>query len=182
MRVKFVPFLISLSLLVGLLVLVPLLLTADLALRGNSAWLGLLPGFGLGLILATCSGEEQAGTRGLLFIPFSAMLGMSMAIVCWLFASFVGDSPILLTLIYGLVNALGGYAMFALIRKIYDTNLAFNQVIPAVIWTMFPAILLLLFSLTPFIHGLISAGWVAAFGIGVARLSGRRKRTRLKRS
>jgi hypothetical protein len=181
MRVKFVPFLISLSLLVGLLVLVPLLLSPDLALRSNSAWLGVLPGFGLGLILATCSSEEQAGTRGLLFIPLSAMLGMTMAIICWVLSSFVGDSPMLLTLIYGLVNLLGGYAMFALIRRIYDTNLDFNHVIPVVVWTMFPSILLLLFSLTPFIHGLISAGWVAAFGVGVVRLSSMRKRTRLKR-
>jgi hypothetical protein len=176
MRLKITPFLISLILLVGLLALVPVLLSLELNQANSSAWLGVLPGMGLGFILATCIAEEQAGSRGLLLIPLSTALGMLMAVLSWLFASITGDVPVLNALGYGVINVLGGFALFALIAKLYDIKLSQTQVIPIALVAALPALLLLIFPLSPTIHGAISAAWVAMIGLGVARIATRRKR------
>jgi hypothetical protein len=176
MRLKITPFLISLCLLVGLLALVPGLLSLELKQASGSAWLGVLPGMGLGFILATCIAEEQAGSRGLLLIPLSAALGMLMAVLSWLFASLTGDTPVLNALGYGVINILGGFALFALIRKLYEIKLSREQVVPIALVAGLPAALLLIFPLSPTIHGAVSAAWVAMIGLGVAKISTRRKR------
>jgi hypothetical protein len=176
MRLKITPFLISLVLLVGLLALVPVLLSLELRQATGSAWLGVLPGIGLGFILATCISEEQAGSRGLLLIPLSAALGMCMAILSWLFASITGDTAALNALGYGVINILGGFAIFGLIRKLYEIKLSQAQVTPIALSAGLPAALLLFLPLSPTVHGAISAAWVALIGLGVARIATRRKR------
>ena len=176
MRLKFLPFLISLALLAGLIALLPLLINAQESVSASGTLVGLFPGFGLGLLLATCSYEEQAGSRGLLFVPLAALLGMLMAVLCWVFASFVGAKPVLLALGYGVVNIFGAFVFFALVRKIYATKVSNRQVMPALGASAASALLLLFFPLTPLLHGIIAAAWVVCVGLGVAIISGRRKR------
>ena len=137
---------------------------------------GLFPGFGLGLVLATCSYEEQAGVRGLLFVPLAALLGMVMAVLCWVYASVVGAKPLLLTLGYGTVNIFGAFVFFALVRKIYATNVPTHKILPAACASAVGALFLLFSPLTPFLHGIVSAVWVVGVGVGILMISGRRKR------
>ena len=176
MRLKFLPFLISLALLAGLIALLPLLINAQESVSASGTLVGLFPGFGLGLVLATCSFEEQAGSRGLLFVPLAALLGMLMAVLCWIFASFVGPKPLLLTLCYGAVNIFGALVFFALVRKIYATKVSNRKLLPAIGASAATAVLLLFFPLTPLLHGIIAAAWVVCVGLGAALISGRRKR------
>ena len=176
MRLKFVPFLISLVLLATLIVLLPLLLNAKESVSATGTLVGLFPGFGLGLVLATCSYEDQAGARGLLFVPLAALLGMVMALLCWVFASVVGAKPLLLVLGYGVVNVFGAFVFFALVRKIYATKVPTRKVLPAACASAVGALFLLFSPLTPFLHGIISALWVVCVGIGALMISGRRKR------
>jgi hypothetical protein len=173
MKLKYSAFLVSLALVVGLIGLLPMLLTIDGSASAMGTWVGLFPGFALGLILATCSGEEQAGSRGLLFVPMAAILGMLMAILCWLFASIIGEHRLG---IYALVNMLGVYAFFALIRQIYDTKTEYRKAHAIAFFAATPALLLLAVPLSPSVHGIIAALWVGFLGIGLAKLSGRRKR------
>ncbi len=176
MRLKYLPFLISLALLASLIALLPILVGAQSSVSVNGALVGLFPGFGLGLVLATCSFEEHAGSRGLLFVPLAALLGMSMAVLCWVFASFVGAKPLLLTLGYGVVNMFGAFAFFALVRKLYASNVSNRKILPAVCASAAPALVLLFFPLTLFSHGIITAAWVCCVGVGMVMVSGRRKR------
>lgn len=176
MRLKFLPFLISLALLAALIALLPLLLNAKESVSATGTLVGLFPGFGLGVVLATCSYEEQAGSRGLLFVPVAALLGMTMAVLCWVFASVVGAKPLLLVLGYGLVNVFGAFVFFALVRKIYSTKVSNRKIVPAVFASAASALLLLFFPLTPLLHGIISAAWVVCVGVGMVLISGRRKR------
>ena len=176
MRLKFVPFLISLVLLASLIVLLPLLFNIQESVSVNSTLIGLFPGFGLGLVLATCSYEQQAGSRGLLFVPLVTLLGMLMAVLCWLFASIVGAKPMLLVLGYAAVNMAGAWVFFALVRKIYDTKVPNRKILPAVYASAATALVLLFFPLTPVSHGVIAAAWVGCVGAGMLLISGRRKR------
>ncbi len=176
MRLKFLPFLISLVLLITLIVLLPLLFNAKESVSATGVMVGLFPGFGLGLVLATCSYEQQSGSKGLLFVPLATLLGMSMAVLCWLFASFVGDKPLLLVLGYGGVNVLGAFVFFALVRKLYATKASNRKIFPAAYASAAAALVLLFSPLTLFTHGLITAAWVACVGVGMMLISGRRKR------
>ena len=176
MRLKFLPFLISLILLISLIALLPLLINTQESVSASGVIVGLFPGFGLGLVLATCSYEEQAGTRGLLLVPLAALLGMSMAVLCWLFASIVGAKPLLLVLGYGAVNLFGAFIFFALVRKLYATQVSNRKLLPAAYASAATALVLLFFPLTLFSHGLIAAAWVGCVGAGMAMVSGRRKR------
>ena len=177
MRLKFLPFLISLALLAGLIALLPLLIEAQESVSASGTLVGLFPGFGLGLALATCSYDEQAGSRGLLFVPLAALLGMLMAVLCWAFASVVGAKPALLTLAYGAVNLLGAWLFFAIVRKIYAAKLPNRKVLLSACASAAAAIMLLFFPLTPFLHGVIAAAWVSCVGLGIVLISGRRKRS-----
>ena len=177
MRLKFLPFLISLALLVSLIALLPHLISGRESVSASGILVGLFPGFGLGLVLATCSFEEQSGSRGLLFVPLAALLGMSMAVLCWVFASFVGVKPIFLVLGYATVNILGAIAFFALVRKLYDVKIPNRKFLPVACVSAATALVLLFFPLTLFSHGLITAAWVGCVGIGIALIAGRRKRS-----
>jgi|GEM_PF-2331774 len=176
MRLKFLPFLTSLVLLVSLIALLPLLVNAQESVSAIGALVGLFPGFGLGLVLATCSYEQQAGSRGLLFVPLAALLGMAMAVLCWVLASIVGAKPLPLALGYGAVNIFGALVFFALVRKLYATKVPNRKTLPAAYISAAPALVLLFFPLTLFTHGIISAVWVACVGVGMVLISGRRKR------
>ena len=176
MRLKFLPFLISLALLASLIALLPLLIDSRDSVSASSTLVGLFPGFGLGVVLATCSYEEQAGSRSLLLVPLAALLGMLMAVLCWAFASFVGAQPLLLALGYGAVNAFGAFVFFAMVRKIYTTKVSSRRVVPAASASALSAVLLLFFPLTPLLHGMIAAAWVTCVGLGMVLISGRRKR------
>ena len=176
MRLKFLPFLISLALLIGFIALLPLLINAQESVYAIGALLGLFPGFGLGLVVATCSYEQQAGSKGLLFVPLVAALGMSMAVLCWAFASFISVKPLLLVLGYGSVNLFGALVFFALVRKIYATKASNRKTLPAVWASAAGALVLLFFPLSLFTHALVSAAWVGCVGVGMALISGRRKR------
>ena len=176
MRLKFLPFLISLALLASLIALLPLLIDTRGSVSASGTLVGLFPGFGLGLVLATCSYEEQAGSRGMLFVPLAALLGMSMAVLCWVFATFVGAKPVLLALCYGAVNMFGAFVFFAVVRKIYATKVSNRKFLPAAGASAATALLLLFFPLTPLLHGIIAAAWVVCVGLGMVLISGRRKR------
>lgn len=176
MRLKFLPFLISLALLVGLIVLLPFLINTEESVSASGALIGLFPGFGLGLVLATCSYGEQVGSRGLLFVPLTALLGMLMAVFCWVLAAVVGAKPWALVLGYGLVNIFGAFVLFALVRKIYVTKVPNRRILPAAYASAATALVLLFVPLTLVSHGVIAAAWVACVGIGMALISGRRKR------
>lgn len=175
MRLKLLPFLISLALLASLIALLPLLLDSETSVTASATMVGLFPGFGLGVVLATCSYEEQAGARGLIFVPLAALLGMVMAVLCWVFASVVGAKPLLLALTYGSANLSGAFVLFALARNIYATKFSNRKVVPAACASAVSALLLLFFPLTPFLHGVIAAGWVACVGSGMALVLWRRK-------
>ncbi len=176
MRLKFLPFLISLALLAGLIALLPLLVDVQESVSASGTLVGLFPGFGLGLVLATCSYDEQAGSRGLLFVPLAALLGMLMAVLCWAFASIVGAKPTLLTLGYAAVNLFGAWVFFAIVRKIYVAKLSHRKVLLTACASAAATLTLLFFPLTPFLHGVIAAAWVSCVGLGIALISMRRKR------
>lgn len=177
MRLKFLPFVISLALLVSLIALLPLLFGNQVSVVASGVLVGLFPGFGLGLVLSTCSYEEQAGSRALLFIPLAALLGMSMAVLCWVFASFVGATPMLLVLAYGAVNMFGAIVFFALVRKFYDVKVPNRKFLPVAGISAAIAFVLLFIPLTLFSHGVMTAAWVGCVGLGIARVAGRRKRS-----
>ena len=176
MRLKFLPFLISLALLASLIALLPLVLDSQNSVIASGTMAGLFPGLGLGVVLATCSYEEQAGSRALLFVPLAALLGMVMAVLCWIFASVVGAKPVLLALAYGSVNLFGAFVLFALARNIYASKISNRKVVPTACASAVSASLLLFFPLTPFLHGVIAAAWVACVGLGLVLISARRKR------
>lgn len=176
MRLKFLPFLISLTLLVSFIGLMPLLIDTEESVSAGGALMGLLPGFGLGLVLATCSYGEQVGSRGLLFVPLVALLGMLMAVLCWVLASVVGAKPWLLVLGYGVVNIFGAFVFFALVRKLYATKVPNRKILPAACASAATALVLLFYPLTLVSHDMIAAAWVACMGVGMLLLSGRRKR------
>ncbi len=177
MRLKFFPFLISLALLSILISFLPILLAnlqAPVSVCG--AIVGLFPGFGLGLIFSICSIEGETSSRDLLSVLVAPLLSMIMAVLCWSFASFVSTKPLLLALSYGAVNMIGALALFALVRKLYDTKLSNRRVLPAAYAGAMSALVLLFFPLTLFTHGIISAAWVSCVGIGIVLICGRRKR------
>jgi len=176
MRLKFLPFLISLISLVSLIALLPLLINGRESVSASGVLVGLFPGFGLGLVVATCSFEEQAGSRGLLFVPLAALLGMTMAVLCWVFASFVGAKSLPLVLGYGIVNLFGAITFFALVRKLYDIKVSSRKFLPVAGASAATALVLIFFPLTLFSHGVISAAWVGCVGVGLVLVSGRRKR------
>jgi hypothetical protein len=176
MRLKNMPFLISLFLLVCLIGLLPWMLTRQESSSTLGAAVGLLPLFGLGVVLATCSSEEQSGKRGLLLVPASALLGALMAGLSWIYASTVGPQPQLLMLGYACVNVAGALSMFGLMRLIYLTKLSLRRARPVAVACATPALLLLVLPLTPTLHGFMTAIWVAFLGLGIAWLSRRRKR------
>ena len=165
MRLKSLPFLISLVLLASLIALLPILFNIQESVSVNSALIGLFPGFGLGLVLATCSYEKQAAVKGLLFVPLASLLGMAMAILCWVLALIVGPKPLLLALGYGAVNVFGALVFFALVRKVYATKVVSRKTLPAACASAAPALMLLFFPLTLLMHGVISALWVACLGV-----------------
>lgn len=182
MKVKQLPFLISLFLLVILIVLSPVLFVFEGTTTATNSWIGLLPGFGLGTVLATCTNEDQASSRGLLFVPFAAALGLVMAVLAWSLVTLADSKMLWSALIYGAVNMGGVYAHFALIRYIYEADLDYSRAFWLGLVCASPAILLLFFPVSLLMHGIISAIWIAAFGLGIAKLTGRRKRTKRQKT
>ena len=182
MKVKQIPFLISLFLLVILIVLSPILFVFEGTSAATGSWIGLLPGFGLGTVLATCTSEDQASSRGLLFVPLVAAMGLIMAVTTWLLTTLVGSHYLWSTLIYALTNMGGVYAHFAVIRYIYGTELLYSRALWLGIVCASPALLLLFFPVSLLMHGIISAIWIALFGLGIAKFTGRRKRSKRKKA
>lgn len=177
MKVNQLPFLISLALLVILIVLSPSLFAFEGASATTASWMGLLPGFGIGTILATCTNEEQASSRGLLFVPLAAAAGLVMAVVAWSLTSLADSHAVWSSLIYASVNFGGVYAYIGLIRYIYALELPYSRGTALGAICAIPAFLLLLFPVSLLMHGILSAIWVALFGLGIAKFSSRRKRT-----
>lgn len=180
MKVKQLPFLISLALLVILIWLSPTLFVFEGNSASTGSWIGLLPGFGLGTVLATCTSEDQASSRGLLFIPLAAAFGLVMAVTAWSLTTLVQSNVVGSCLIYAVVNMAGVYAHFALIRYIYAADLPYSRAFWLGITCASPAILLLFFPVSLVMHGIISGIWVAVFGMGIAKFPGRRKRNKRK--
>ena len=160
----------------SLIALLPLLFDAQLSVSGNGVMMGIVPAFGLGLVLATCALEEQPGSRALVFLPLATLVGLSMAVLCWVYASLVGAKPLALVVGYSVVSMCGTHAFFALVRKLYDVKISNRKVLPIACASAVPTLALLIFPLTLYSHGGITAAWVACVGMGIAFISVRRKR------
>lgn len=181
MKVRQIPFLISLALLVILIGLSPTLFLFDRNSATAGSWIGLLPGFGLGTVLATCTSEDQATSRGLLFVPLAAALGLVMAITAWSITTLAQSHALGAFFTYALVNSAGVYGYTALIRYIYAIDLSYTRAFWLGLACASPAIILLFLPVSLLIHGIISAIWVALFGMGIAKFSGQRKRSNRKK-
>jgi hypothetical protein len=142
--------------------------------------LGLAPGFGLGLVIASCSAEDYAGARGLLLIPLLTLLGMAFSALAWMGVSLVDGHRVLVALIYAIAFALASACFFATVRAVYESKISLQYLAPVLAASTLCALPLLAFTLTPLLHGLVTALWLAVFGYGLARKSGRRSARRVR--
>jgi hypothetical protein len=181
MKLKTSPFLLSLTLLLGLIGLLPWIYRqstdADLLM-----WiLGVSPCFGLALVLSICAREDQAGPRGVIFCVAGAVLGLVLTIAHWL-VSYVADArTVVLAVGIGLVQGLSVYGVFVLLRHIYESNISYHHAHPIAALCGASALLLLVYPYTLMTQGMLGFVWVLVLGVGLLKLAGRRRTSRTQR-
>jgi hypothetical protein len=179
MKLKYQPFLSALMIVVLLMLALGYVFGRSQA--GNSGLiLAMFPGAALGMVIATCSSEDFPTTRGFLLVPVSALMSFAFAAGAWALVSLLTDSKIGAALIYAGVFAAHAVCYFALLRSLYATQISFSYVWPIAGVCALMALPLLVFKLSLITHSGVVALWLFAFGIGLARKSGRRSARREK--
>ena len=174
MRLKISPFLLSLALLVGLLMMLPMTLQAG----SDSSWtalLSLMPGLGLGLIIATYSAEEQALARALVFIPSCGLVTTAMALTGWVVVGLFGEDVHTVGSVYLLTSVLGAYALATLLRYVYQIKLDSAYAHHLALSSVLSVAPLLFAPLSPQTHGISAGLWVGMLGVYMAWRSGRKR-------
>lgn len=179
MKLKYQAFVFSLLILVMLIIVLAFVFARDPS-GGAGLALGLIPGLGLSLVIGTCSAEDYAGASSLTLIPAGSALSLAFASVTWAVVDFLMPSKLFTMLIYAAMNGLFAICFYAMLRKIYGSNISFKYCWPVALACSACALPLMVLPLTPATHGLVTGLWVGCFGLGLARKAGRRSARRKK--
>ncbi len=177
MKLKYKPFISALIIVV--LTMLALGYVFGRSQAGNSGLiLAMFPGAALGLVIATCSSEDFPTTRGFLLVPVSALMSFAFAASAWALVSLLTDSKVGATIIYAGLFGVHAVCYFAFLRSLYATQISFGYVWPIAGLCALMALPLLMLNLSLISHSGVVALWLLAFGLGLARKSGRRSARR----